>query len=388
MSSREPMWYCHECQAEMRPLMVPDPHCASCNGTFVERIEDEVNDPRDFQASGPAYEDPAGVDPGFNGFLMNLSQLLGPGGPNPARRGSSAGSPPAPFGGSTMGGSGFRLEINRSSPGGGNRHFVIGDPPPLRNRGATSLPEGDNANPQIAGPLMAQYLISLLSQRRPANVRDNPFAAFDFMGGGPEEGRWGDYVFNQEALDQIITQLMENSNSTRPVPATEEVIEKLDRQVLEEGSPTLERDCAVCKEQFSLHTEDPDEQVVVTLPCKHPFHEGCIMPWLKSSGTCPVCRHQLVPQPEHHTPGAGPAGDSTSPPTGTTPPSASISPNNNRFTSIFDLMNAASSSSGLTRSGNQSSSQTRTQPSQPSSSSQHPNHPDSHDDDIPGGWVD
>jgi len=39
---------------------------------------------------------------------------------------------------------------------------------------------------------------------------------------------------------------------------------------------------------------------VVTLPCKHPFHEPCIIPWLKSSGTCPVCRHALVPQPEHH----------------------------------------------------------------------------------------
>lgn len=29
----------------------------------------------------------------------------------------------------------------------------------------------------------------------------------------------------------------------------------------------LERDCAVCKEQFQLETEDPDEQVVVSLPC-------------------------------------------------------------------------------------------------------------------------
>lgn len=55
-------------------------------------------------------------------------------------------------------------------------------------------------------------------------------------------------------------------------------------------APLLEKDCAVCKEQFQLGTEDPDEQVVVTLPCKHPFHEPCIMPWLKSSGTCPVCR--------------------------------------------------------------------------------------------------
>ncbi len=46
----------------------------------------------------------------------------------------------------------------------------------------------------------------------------------------------------------------------------------------------------MCKDQFALGTEDPDEQVVITLPCQHPFHEPCILPWLKTSGTCPVCR--------------------------------------------------------------------------------------------------
>jgi E3 ubiquitin-protein ligase RNF115/126 len=70
---------------------------------------------------------------------------------------------------------------------------------------------------------------------------------------GQESGRWGDYVYNQEgkpligkwsnwqlnnvtlALDQIITQLMENSNANRPVPATDEIIEKLPQEVLLEG---------------------------------------------------------------------------------------------------------------------------------------------------------
>ena len=74
---------------------------------------------------------------------------------------------------------------------------------------------------------------------------------------GAENGRMGDYVFNQEgetafavldslcvyehdidtvyeALDQIITQIMENS-SAHPVAATEEIIDKLPREVLEEG---------------------------------------------------------------------------------------------------------------------------------------------------------
>ena len=38
------------------------------------------------------------------------------------------------------------------------------------------------------------------------------------------------------ALDQLMTQLMEGANSTRPVPAPEDVVERLPREVLEEGS--------------------------------------------------------------------------------------------------------------------------------------------------------
>lgn len=37
------------------------------------------------------------------------------------------------------------------------------------------------------------------------------------------------------ALDQIITQLMENNNTGRPVPATDEIVEKLPREVLDIG---------------------------------------------------------------------------------------------------------------------------------------------------------
>ncbi len=101
---------------------------------------------------------------------------------------------------------------------------------------------------------------------------------------------------------------MENSNGNRPVPASEEIVNNLPRDVLTEGceqviyvffsyinqqslvAAMLQKDCAVCKDQFKLETEDPDELVIVTLPCTHPFHEPCILPWLQSSGTCPVCR--------------------------------------------------------------------------------------------------
>lgn len=42
--------------------------------------------------------------------------------------------------------------------------------------------------------------------------------------------------------------------------------------------------CAICLENFI-----PKEVVMVT-PCNHMFHEDCILPWVKCSGKCPVCR--------------------------------------------------------------------------------------------------
>lgn len=63
----------------------------------------------------------------------------------------------------------------------------------------------------ITGPLMAQYLMALLGSQRPSGVRGgiggDPFADLLFGGLGTHEGeggngsgngRWGDYVFNQE----------------------------------------------------------------------------------------------------------------------------------------------------------------------------------------------
>lgn len=40
--------------------------------------------------------------------------------------------------------------------------------------------------------------------------------------------------------------------------------------------------CAVCKEDYI-----PKEEAL-RLPCKHIFHEECIVPWLKMNHTCPV----------------------------------------------------------------------------------------------------
>ncbi|KLO09341.1 hypothetical protein SCHPADRAFT_907848 [Schizopora paradoxa] len=326
----------------MRPLMSPDPHCASCNGTFVEKLDNPEDDPRAALGPGGGGMDFDNDMDGLQAFglLAGLSDLLrGPGGTNFTGAGRTTGgrrasdpsneSTTSSPGVSRESSSGFRFEYG--GPDGGRRTIVIGgdnvlgrrdsqeqqqgtaSPPSLSDFLRTGNPstrsDGSNASTNsIPGNLMAQYLISMLG----GGMRGGPMfmpMPFGMMGdehGGPAEGRWGDYVFSQDALDQIITQIMEAGNASRPVPAPDDMIKNLPRDVLMEGNPLLGEDCAVCKDAFSL-TADPSEQVVVTLPCKHPFHVDCIEPWLKSSGTCPVCRYALVAQPTQQ-PGAGGAG--------------------------------------------------------------------------------
>lgn len=47
--------------------------------------------------------------------------------------------------------------------------------------------------------------------------------------------------------------------------------------------------CAICLEDF-----EPRQEVMVT-PCSHVFHGECILPRVKSSSRCPVCRF-AIPQ--------------------------------------------------------------------------------------------
>ncbi|KAH6917036.1 hypothetical protein BKA70DRAFT_1486248 [Coprinopsis sp. MPI-PUGE-AT-0042] len=324
MPSGDPLWYCHECHAEMRPLMVPDPACASCRGSFVEKIENPQDDPRSFAPAGNDIPDDgiAGEVPGIDTFLLTLQALMD--------RGMSTRPRPRPESSASLcyaylfiahayllpQGSRFQFHINRGS---GSASVAFGGPSTLNNPPSTDprsndgvpsmsdfLSRGPSNGPDreatISNQMMAQYLLALLGDRDPLA------ALLGGVGGagGPDSGRMGDYVFSQEALDQIITQLMENSNAHRPVPATEEVVEKLPRRF---SAALLSEDCAVCKEQFSLETESPDELVAIKLPCKHPFHEPCILPWLKTSGTCPVCRYALIPQPSQ--PASPPASTST-----------------------------------------------------------------------------
>lgn len=116
----------------------------------------------------------------------------------------------------------------------------------------------------------------------------------------------GDAVYSQEALDRIISTLMEqHPSSNAPGPAPAEAIaslpkKKIDKEML---GPEGKAECSVCMDDVVLDEE------VVALPCKHWFHETCVKAWLSEHNTCPICR-------------TGVARDGTAVPAGTNPPTS------------------------------------------------------------------
>ncbi|KAK8480798.1 hypothetical protein V6N13_046695 [Hibiscus sabdariffa] len=45
--------------------------------------------------------------------------------------------------------------------------------------------------------------------------------------------------------------------------------------------------CAVCLDEFFNGDE------ITSMPCGHVYHYGCIVEWLETSHTCPLCRYQM-----------------------------------------------------------------------------------------------
>ncbi|KAJ2491177.1 hypothetical protein IWW37_002528 [Coemansia sp. RSA 2050] len=108
-------------------------------------------------------------------------------------------------------------------------------------------------------------------------------------GGGPmlgmPVGNLGDYVWGQNSLDDIITQIMEqNQGAHAPPPASQESILKLPKRLITAEELQRSADCGICMEEYK------PEEYAVELPCKHVYHKDCIDHWLGMNGTCPICR--------------------------------------------------------------------------------------------------
>ncbi|KAL0359269.1 UNVERIFIED_CONTAM: E3 ubiquitin-protein ligase RDUF2 [Sesamum angustifolium] len=70
-------------------------------------------------------------------------------------------------------------------------------------------------------------------------------------------------------------------------PASKAAIESMPTVEISDQHVAIESYCAVCKEAFDLGSQARE------MPCKHLYHQDCILPWLSLRNSCPVCRHEL-----------------------------------------------------------------------------------------------
>eukprot|EP01125_Pyxidicula_operculata_P011592 TRINITY_DN379_c0_g1_i1.p1 TRINITY_DN379_c0_g1~~TRINITY_DN379_c0_g1_i1.p1 ORF type:complete len:177 (+),score=48.86 TRINITY_DN379_c0_g1_i1:357-887(+) len=106
---------------------------------------------------------------------------------------------------------------------------------------------------------------------------------------------------NQNLMEQILERFFlsaERGSVNKQPPTSASAIEDLDIINFDESTLKKYKDtCPVCAENFVLGDE------ARKLPCRHIFHNDCIIPWLNQHNTCPLCRHELPtidPEYEYH----------------------------------------------------------------------------------------
>uniref|UniRef100_A0A7N0R836 RING-type E3 ubiquitin transferase n=1 Tax=Kalanchoe fedtschenkoi TaxID=63787 RepID=A0A7N0R836_KALFE len=99
--------------------------------------------------------------------------------------------------------------------------------------------------------------------------------------GNPE-----DYV-DAAGYEALLQNLAESDQSGRrgAPAATKSAVAELPTVVITDSGCEA---CAICKDGVNVGDS------IKKLPCGHGYHEDCIVPWLGSRNSCPVCRYELT----------------------------------------------------------------------------------------------
>ncbi|KAH8556265.1 hypothetical protein BGW37DRAFT_471736 [Umbelopsis sp. PMI_123] len=264
-----PRYWCHVCQTEIQPILAPAPTCTQCNSGFVEQIE-ENNDPQSFYTTPRTgnFEDGTdedGNDTQVSEMLQSILQSFVPNANVTVQSSTENIHTPVP--------------LNRGTTPSGTSNRLMGD------ESSDSENEGGDNQQEGQDTVRIMQLMNIIQQilSRAEGNNTEPMELF------PIAGNMDDYVFSQNRLDDIITQLLDQAtNRNAPPPASEEIIAKLKSRKTTSQDTVDNQDCSVCKEEFSV-SED-----VLILPCEHFFHRDCIKQWLLVNGTCPICRYSLT----------------------------------------------------------------------------------------------
>ncbi|KAG2691186.1 hypothetical protein I3843_09G219700 [Carya illinoinensis] len=98
----------------------------------------------------------------------------------------------------------------------------------------------------------------------------------------------GDYL-DASGFEELLVRLAETDSLRRGAPpAALSLVNSLPCVVIDEQHEKHEGlACAICKEVLTSGTKANQ------LPCFHLYHPSCILPWLTTRNSCPLCRYEL-----------------------------------------------------------------------------------------------
>ena len=86
----------------------------------------------------------------------------------------------------------------------------------------------------------------------------------------------------------LLTEIMEQSmQQLNMIPTSKEAITSLKK--LETSNDEMKANmCSICMEGFEEDFGD-----IAAMPCNHFYHHNCIVTWLETNHTCPLCRFPM-----------------------------------------------------------------------------------------------
>ncbi|KAK7352240.1 hypothetical protein VNO80_17659 [Phaseolus coccineus] len=99
----------------------------------------------------------------------------------------------------------------------------------------------------------------------------------------------------EEEEEEEIEEEMEHNAAT--IPASAEAIDSLKTFSISPFLKNKTENCNICLENVRFKENDQENVKLSSLPCEHVFHHLCIVKWLQTSHTCPLCRY---PMPVHN----------------------------------------------------------------------------------------
>jgi len=308
-------FFCHQCSGEIRPVL-PAFTCPDCDSGFIEEISPEFEEERRDTSGSEAVGGANPIaDTLFDIWGRHFLTSLGAINPADSRRdlltdssssssatsdddagqtdSTSRASSGAPASGSA------RTRSSRDGARVSQTRFLFGD-------GAGGS-RGSRAGSGDPNPFLQDMIANILQNLTQSGSSGGGGGGGAFltggipitvggaggaMGGFPMNmfqihGNPGDYAWGSGGLDAIISQLLNQLDSSGAPPAPRETIEQLPKVKITQQQVDKKLQCSVCMEDYNV------DETVHKLPCDHLFHENCIVPWLELHDTCPVCRKGL-----------------------------------------------------------------------------------------------